>query len=338
MQEQVKSLLSAATATIFSPLPSRALRLLASSFARAMTPSDRYLLISQMAGGVNIARFAVAGTYGLFESLSSDDGVLRGYAVDGTWASRSLKLITDAMEGTAGTYIDIGANIGLTVVPVARLGVNCLAFEPEPHNFESLVRNVARNLDSANIQLFQLALSDVSGEAKLSLSQCNLGDHRLVAAHESTPSIRLSREQRREIIVTTERLDDLKLPITDPLVVKLDAQGAEPMILRGGRETLSRAKLLVMEFSPFHISRFQETPDDILDFLSSSFTDIAYGVGEQGQFTFGNSKSDAISYLQAYFRENTANTGSYLDIAATNPHDRIRFCQSEVAIAEAMAD
>jgi Methyltransferase FkbM domain len=120
--------------------------------------------------------------------------------------------------------------------------------------------------------------------------------------------------------------------------VKLDAQGAEPMILRGGRETLSRAKLLVMEFSPFHIARFQETPDDILDFLSSTFTDIAYGVGEQGQFTSGTSKSDAISYLKAYFRENTTNTGNYLDIAATNPLTQSECSRPEVAIADAMAD
>jgi FkbM family methyltransferase len=318
MREQIKSLLSATAAAIFSPLPSRMKRSVAYSLASTMTPSDRYLLTSHLAGGINIARFTVAGRYGLFESLSNDDGVLRLYAVDGTWASRSLKLITDAMEGTDGTYIDIGANIGLTVVPVARLGVNCFAFEPEPHNFESLTRNVARNVESAKLQLFQLALSDVSGEARLSLAKGNLGDHRLVGSNASLRNLHPDTEQRQEIVVPTERLDRLKVSITDPLIVKLDAQGAEPMILRGGRETLSRAKLLVMEFSPFHISKFQDTADDLLDFLGSAFKDIAYGIGESDQFNFGTSKSDVISFLQAFFRKNTTSHDNYLDIAATN--------------------
>ena len=55
------------------------------------------------------------------------------------------------------------------------------------------------------------------------------------------------------------------------LGVKIDTQGAEPFIIGGGRKTLSRAQLLVIEWCPYLIARMGGDPLVVLQFLRESF-------------------------------------------------------------------
>ena len=49
-------------------------------------------------------------------------------------------------ERDSGTYLDIGANIGLTTIPIARNHrVRCHSFEPDPGLFVHLLENIHRN-------------------------------------------------------------------------------------------------------------------------------------------------------------------------------------------------
>ena len=72
--------------------------------------------------------------------------------------------MTEALQAffapTGGTYLDIGANIGLMTVPFARdPRIRCLAFEPDPTNFGFLQRNIApRNAPASSAELHQVAL------------------------------------------------------------------------------------------------------------------------------------------------------------------------------------
>jgi FkbM family methyltransferase len=314
--KQMNGFLSAA----ISLLPNRARRAVAHAVAPTLSTADRFGLIASIAAGVNIDRFIVSGQQGVFESLSSDNVVLLAYAATGTWANRTTSLITAELEGTSGTYIDIGANIGLTAIPIAKLhGINCFAFEPEPANFESLSRNAARNAPGANLSLFQLALADVSGVASFSIARGNLGDHKFFYPGGRTSASESDSEHREIIEVPVDRLDALKLNITDPLVIKIDTQGAESKILRGGGNTIGRAKLLVMEFWPYQIAKFQENEDELLTFLGSNFGSIAYASGEDGAVSSAQSNFQSIEYLQSYFRKNLEKPENYIDIIARNP-------------------
>ena len=64
----------------------------------------------------------------------------RTYASTGRWAEHTNELIGRFFDKAGrGTFLDIGANIGLTTIPVARrANVACHAFEPEPENFRNL--------------------------------------------------------------------------------------------------------------------------------------------------------------------------------------------------------
>jgi FkbM family methyltransferase len=153
------------------------------------------------------------------------------------------------LAGRAGTFIDVGANIGLVSIPVVeQTGALGIAFEPEPRNFSFLQRNVARHRLAGRIQCHELACHAAAGRMALALSSDNLGDHRL----QPTAAVPSRQAGRETVTVATVRLDDVlrgrELP--RPIVIKVDVQGSEVSVFRGAPETLARADFVVSEYWP----------------------------------------------------------------------------------------
>jgi FkbM family methyltransferase len=203
------------------------------------------------------------GAYGTFEGSSRDRVVMDEYCRLGSWAPELVSLIVGRLfAGRAGTFIDIGANIGLVSIPVVeRSGSLGIAFEPEPRNFGFLTRNVARHGLAGRVECHQLACHRASGWLDLALSPDNLGDHRLQppAAEGGEPrSFSDGGEPpsgdaaRQTIRVATARLDDLlrDRQLARPIVLKVDVQGSEVSVFRGALETLARADFVVSEYWP----------------------------------------------------------------------------------------
>ena len=76
--------------------------------------------------------------------------------------------------------IDVGANIGLTAVPIAMSGVKCMCFEPDLNNFGLLKSQHTEQRDLTNVKLFNVAVFDdqLRGFAQKS-PDWNHGDHRV---------------------------------------------------------------------------------------------------------------------------------------------------------------
>jgi FkbM family methyltransferase len=186
------------------------------------------------------------GAYGQFEGAAEDRVVMDEYRRLGTWAPELVALIVNRLLSTGGgTFIDVGANIGLVSVPaVERSAAIGIAFEPEPRNFALLSRNVARHQLVHRIECHELACYASSGRLRLALSDDNLGDHRLLCLAE--PS------ERRSIEVNTCRLDDVlrERDLPHPIVLKVDAQGSEVGVFEGASETLARCDFVVTEYWP----------------------------------------------------------------------------------------
>ena len=132
--------------------------------------------------------------------------------------------------------LDVGANIGYYTLLAARAvgpsGLVC-AFEPEPHNFALLSRSVAEN-GFANVRLVQAAVSDREGATKLHLDDANFGAHSFDAGSVPTSS-------GRSVDVRTVRLDDYEPEVRGfaaGVLVKVDVQGAEGLVVAGGRRLL----------------------------------------------------------------------------------------------------
>lgn len=62
--------------------------------------------------------------------------------------------------------LDVGANIGVHSIIMAKLGWDVMAFEPDPSHFEHLRQNVVSNGVASKVRLYRHALSDHCGPAK----------------------------------------------------------------------------------------------------------------------------------------------------------------------------
>ena len=207
-----------------------------------------------------LVEIAAEGDRGIVTSSANDAMVLCEYASTGTFAPEVTKILTKFFGPEGGTYIDIGANIGLMTIPLARTArVRCLAFEPEPVNFAMLQRNVTRNAPDTSVEFYQVALSNSRASLHLALANGNIGDHRLT--FQGIPG-------RRTIETTAQPLDDFLDRITGPLAVKIDTQGAEPFIVAGGRQVLARADLVVFEFCPFLMRQLGGDPEIAVELVA----------------------------------------------------------------------
>jgi FkbM family methyltransferase len=179
-----------------------------------------------------------------------------------------------------GTYIDVGANIGLTTIPVARLPeMSVTSIEPGPDNFRYLSRNIAVNCPGATIQLIEAAVLDQAGTVDFELDANNHGDHRV---HYSRANGLYDEASRPIIKVRAMRLDDLleSGPLPPPLAIKLDTQGAEARIFAGGPKVIAGADFVFFEYMPYLSARVGGNMEVLGNLVEENFTEGAISPGE----------------------------------------------------------
>ena len=149
------------------------------------------------------------------------------------------------------TVLDIGANMGAHTLRFSKLvgpGGRVFAFEPMEYAFEKLARNVSLN-DATNTQPFRLALSDRNADAQR-------------VSYRS--SWALSGERRAESAIVDFRcLDDwcAERRIDDIHVIKLDVDGQELQVLKGGLATIERCRpVLLVEIGAWHFASPEGNP------------------------------------------------------------------------------
>ncbi|HSB52984.1 MAG TPA: FkbM family methyltransferase [Gemmatimonadales bacterium] len=171
------------------------------------------------------------------------------------------------------TVVDIGAHIGYfsllagrTVGPTGRV----YAFEPEPTNYRRLRDHLVQNgLDQ--VQSFNVALGAVPGEAQMFVNADNDGGHALwdVARH------RLCERTRKEgkriavpMVVLDHVLSGLE-PERGPRLVKIDAEGMEYEILKGGLRTIlgHAVPFVICEVNRFALEQMGSSEGKLRQFM-----------------------------------------------------------------------
>lgn len=137
--------------------------------------------------------------------------------------------------------LDVGANAGVYAWQLARLGARVIAFEPNPEMADHLA--LATGADAARVEIRRLALSDMDGEAVLTLPENNAGLGTLRADAADATLAHFS--------VETRRLDGLGLP---PVAfIKIDVEGHEEAALAGGLALIARdLPVLLVEIEERH--------------------------------------------------------------------------------------
>lgn len=161
--------------------------------------------------------------------------------------------------------LDIGANIGYFTLIMARLvgeEGKVFAFEPEPHNFDLLVKNIAIN-GYHNITPIQKAISNKNGRAELFLDRVNPGSHSLVRPEQNTHTF-----GGDVIEVETQTLDSFFRDYNGKIdFVKMDVEGAELTVLEGMGNITNKNKdlAIITEFLPDSLTRFGSSPEEFLN-------------------------------------------------------------------------
>lgn len=275
----------------------------------------RWGVLSDVAQDLNITAITVRGDYGAIKG-SPGDVILGTYAETGVWARRTNTLLQQFFRGTPnGVFIDVGANIGLTTIPVAQnRNVACIALEPEPLNFRNLTENIAVNCPHGNVKTFQFAAFSERAKLRFELAMGNLGDHRI----RYRDAVGELREQEREVIeVQGEALDTLVPNQNAPLAAKIDVQGSEPSVIKGGYRTLSRAAFLIIEFGPYHIARSGGESEVIIQFLENNFPSARLAFKEEEEMTGVLPISAVANRLRDAMRAKRSDPYYYFDVIAT---------------------
>lgn len=268
----LKALARKALARAATGVPLRTRRAL----IQALAPDGDFMVFQTLAKGSGVRGLRVAGAYGLIEGSIYDESILPKYAQTKRWCAAENRFFVKFFETRgAGTYLDIGANLGLTTIPIAQNpAVTCLAFEPEPVNFQYLSNNIARNCLDGNVTLLNLALFDRPGMLDFELSDKNMGDHRVRFGAEAGAF----EEDRRAVIrVKAEPLDKVvdRRSLKGPIAAKVIAQGAEAHIISGGQAVLGEAEAMVIEFYPYAMSRLNGDVAGLVDFIDRNFVAAA---------------------------------------------------------------
>ena len=166
--------------------------------------------------------------------------------------------------------VDVGANLGYyTVLFGHRVGERgrVLAFEPDPFNRDLLERSVRDNGLEDRVIVEGAAVTDRVGTCRLHLDQ----DHR--GLHSLSPRNRLSDRAGDDIDVPAVTLDAAleRAGFEAPDFVKIDAQGAEGVILKGAERTLGSAQpmTVMLELWPFGLENCGSSTGEVLGRLQS---------------------------------------------------------------------
>ena len=133
--------------------------------------------------------------------------------------------------------LDIGANIGAVSLHLASLvgrSGKVYCFEPVPHLHKRLATNSARHANNEALNLFNVALSDRIGEAELSMPRLDYPNQGMGSIVNKDRFL----EIRLQVKTTTVDRFVASNGLTHLDLVKMDVQGAEPLILAGATDTL----------------------------------------------------------------------------------------------------
>lgn len=193
------------------------------------------------------------------------------------------------------TILDIGANTGQfanlihKILPEAAI----ISFEPIKKCYTELLENTKH----INVNVLNCALGDVEEQQKINIS-----------AHSPSSSLLEMTDLHSEVFagtnfieketITVKKLDNVfpSLQVSGKFMVKIDVQGFEDKVIRGGVETLKKADCVLIETSFIELYKNQLLFDGIYQLL------IDLNFEFKGNYTQTKNKEDgSILYAESFF-------------------------------------
>lgn len=228
--------------------------------------NDRTVVIKELAGGVRLFVDLADHVIGL--------NIVRDrYEVDEIGFVRSVLRLCD-------TAVDVGAHIGFFTLQMADMvGADgrVYAFEPVETNADLLERSILENKFGDRVEFHRAAVGAAMGSATLTFPRETLNTGGAYVLGEGTSPL----PDHSTRVVDVVALDQLRMrrPVR---LIKMDVEGAEPLVLRGASALLTEDRPIVLsELHPTQLARASKS-------TAASFLEDARRLGYRAHFLEGS--------------------------------------------------
>ena len=225
--------------------------------------------------------------------------------VKAKWNPSSFKTVEKVLEIASVSnpiILDIGANVGYFAIVYSKLlnkyGGRCISFEPASVNSLAFLFNTR---DLCNTYLFTFGLGAVSESIKLSIPSIYKSFNKDMENTGLLSSAILSSEDNIFYKSTVFPLDCIKDGIINKkesiVYVKIDVEGYELKVIRGGIETIrNHMPVIQIEFNPIILNL--EDRQEILNTLYKlgyiTFSSKPFSINEENEIFFVDNKNRAL--------------------------------------------
>ena len=200
--------------------------------------------------------------HGTFFYHENDRYIGKSLSEYGEWSEGEVELIKKIVSNNEN-IIEIGSNIGTHTIPLAKHvsnGGQIFSFEPQSQNHKLLMENIFYN-NIKNVNISKIAISSKEGKAFM-----NTFNNEKINNYGDAKIFENKLENFEEVSVKT--LDQLffdKLNENFSIkLIKCDAQGQEPNIIKGSKKIIEKNKpFLYLENDDI------ETSKNLIDMIKS---------------------------------------------------------------------
>jgi FkbM family methyltransferase len=187
------------------------------------------------------------------------------------------------------TVVDIGANVGIYTGLFSNLvgpSGKVISIEPAQDNWRALECAKAHNTWK-NVEIHNVALSDRQEQIFLSYGLFNSGNT-IASKHETNICNEQINAFTLDAILDGRRVD----------FIKIDVQGWEAAVLRGGQKTLmgNRPICVRLEILPFALKNANSSPSEVFSILEEN----GLSINEKKIYEKHRSQTNSSSYFGGY--------------------------------------
>jgi len=202
-----------------------------------------------------------------FDLAKPNHRTVHSFFANGCFYEQDISLFMIDCLRPGDCVIDIGANQGyfslLASVLVGPEG-RVVAVEPDPKNLEDIQRNLAEN-EFSNIAVYPNVLSDSLDEVSFYFNSDDSGGNAIwdVSQHPSNLKSKENLVQKKLVPMTlTGLMEQIDQSIR---LIKIDTEGAEEMIIRGGLEAIRKRKVpyILAELHEFGLEKLGSTQSSL---------------------------------------------------------------------------
>ena len=176
--------------------------------------------------------------------------------------STELRRVVLPLLRPGDVVVDVGANFGFWSLQAAHLGCRVVAVEPIAATRALLAANAARNGLGERVEIVAAALSERAGTLTVAVPA---GESGQASVHPEEGAA----VERFDVAATT--LDEL-LGDRHARLVKIDVEGHEAAVLRGGRRVLGSGQVdfVLLELAGVTLDRGGSSAGELIDLLTAS--------------------------------------------------------------------